>query len=113
MAIHHLEDKDLLYLLQVVIKNGNLMNLVNESTNFYDYEIVEDGIAWLLQEGIILKMHDGYQITSFGETWRLSIWRKLGLRGIYRYLYPSNQTEGGWQSLDDPFLPKKFEYKKS
>ena len=112
MEIHLFEDRDLLILLQVVIRNGNLFGLVNQSSRFHDFGDIEKGISCLVHKGIIVRTHNEYEITNYGSIWRYSVWQKLGIRGIYRYLCPSGQAEGPTLKLDDPFLPKNFNYLK-
>lgn len=112
MEIPPLEDRDLLALVQIVIRNGNLMALVNDFSNFKGYEDVEKGILWLQHSGIIIRGKQGYEITQSGLKWRATLWKKLGLKGIYRYFYPARQAEGCWKSFNNPFIPKKFNHKK-
>lgn len=88
------------------------MQLVNECSNFYNYEDVEKGMLWLLHTGIIREAPEGYEITPSGVKWREGIWRKLGIKGIYRYIYQSQQAKGIKIAEDDTFLPKKFNYTK-
>ena len=112
MAAPLLDDNDLLNLLQVVLKNGNLFWLIDRFSRFRDYNDVDLGISWLLQKGIIIRVQNEYKITPLCVDWRLSLCRKMRLKGIYRYLYPSNRTKGRKLSFDDPFLPNKFKYLK-
>lgn len=112
MENHRLDDKDFLALLQILIKNGNLMQLVSQFSNFHEYRDVEKGISWLLSAGIIRETQEGYEITPSGVAWRASAWRKLGIKGIYRYISPSHQAKGIKKAGDDTFLPKRFNYTK-
>ncbi len=110
--MHHLDDRDLLALLQIVLKNGNLMSLVDVYSNFKSYEEVEMGINWLQQTGKIIRNEYSFEITPLGVEWRTYLWKKLGLKGLYRYFFQSQQAYGSQQSFTDPFIPKKIDPKK-
>lgn len=106
--MHHLDDKDLLNLLQIILRNGNLFSLINPNSHFQYYEDVDRGIKLLIDKKILELSDQSYHITDYGFQWRIQVWRQFRIKGIYRYIIPHPSSLGLNTSFDDPFLPKKI-----
>lgn len=110
--MHHLYDDILVYpevkliaLLQLIRKNGNLMNLDSFDGTFS--QVIEAFDALQRYDYVRLNKNGELLFTTRGEELYRYICRKLGLRGLYKYMMPNMTRRMPMKGIGELYIPKK------
>lgn len=110
--MHHLYDDILVYpevkliaLLQLIRQNGNLMNLDSLDGTFG--QVIEAFDALQKYDYVRLNEKGELLFTAKGEELYRYICRKLGLRGLYKYMMPNITRRIPKKGIEEMYIPKK------
>ena len=113
--MHHLYDDILVYpevkliaLLQLIRQNGNLMNLDSLYIRLISsYLFLEAFDALQKYDYVRLNEKGELLFTAKGEELYRYICRKLGLRGLYKYMMPNITRRIPKKGIEEMYIPKK------
>lgn len=97
------EEKTLL-LLQVIRVDGNINQLISFGLSFVD---ILNSLEDLKKKGIVVQNDNGLTLTALGKSMFYSLNRKIGHRGLYKYLMPDYYSRITQLKTDDIYLPQK------
>lgn len=96
------DDESLLRLLQIIRVNGNTMYLLKQGVSLFT---LSKNIAYLKKEGYIVNDQQKLMLSSKGKTLFNELSKKLGRRGLYKYLSNDISLRFEPDSFDEVFIP--------
>lgn len=98
------DDEKTLMLLQTVRVDGNINHLVSFGWSYVD---ILNKLEELKKKGIVEQTAEGFSLTALGKSAFHSINRKLGRKGLYKYLMPDMYSRITQLKIEDIYIPRK------
>lgn len=96
------DDEKLLMLLQVSRVNGNTWYLLEQG---YTLTELTNQMGILKKQGLLLLNDNKLQLSEDGERLFQTLNKKLGRRGVYKYLSPDYTRRNEPVSIDQVYVP--------
>lgn len=96
------DDEKLLMLLQISRVNGNTWYLLQQGYSLIELTTQMDTLR---KQGLVLSENNRLKLTIEGERLFQTLSRKLGRRGLYKYLSPDYTRRNEPVSIDYVYVP--------